>query len=65
MKPNMITQLALAVLIYHVNYLPTKSWEHYLLMDAAMFRYKNPGLPYTDISRRLVRFLVRRGYIFS
>jgi hypothetical protein len=64
MKPNMITQLALAVFIYHVNYLPAKSWEHYLLMDAAMFRYKHPGLPYTDISNRLVRFLVRRGYFF-
>ena len=65
MKTNMITQLALAALVCHMDCLPAKSWEQYLLMDAAMFRYKNPGLPYTDISRRLVRFLMRRGYIFS
>jgi len=59
-KTNMITQVALGDFVGRMNKEPNKNWRGWLLMDAAMVRYRNPSLPYTDISRRFMRHLLKK-----
>lgn len=59
METNRILQIALSYFVGRLDKLEQKNWAEYAIMDAAMVRLRNPELPYTDISLRFMRFLIK------
>lgn len=59
-KVNLIRALVFVEYVLHRERMPEKSWIDYVLMDAATCRLRNPSLPYTDISKRLFNFVLRK-----